>query len=150
VTPESSEVHTVSRSAQIEKSPPKPMLQKPTHDDAQTRRSNQPSASASKFVVPGAKAPWQTASVAVGGHFAPVLVTLKDKAAALQIFEDLQKRYAATLANKKAELKSFVGPDGQTWYHVAALPAATEAEAKAVCHALGSEGEALDCTVAPY
>ena len=154
-TPESSEAQTVFRPAQIEKSPTKPALQKPTHEEAAAWQSNQPSATAplSKSVVTGTKAskPWQTASVAVvAEHFAPVLVTLKDKAAALQIFEDLQKRHAATLANKKAELRSFVGPDGQTWYHVAALPAVTEAEAREVCHSLGSEGEALDCTVAPY
>ena len=68
----------------------------------------------------------------------------------MQIFGDLQHRHPATLSNKRGELKSFVGPDGQTWYHVIAVPAVTEAEAGAICRSLGPEGEALDCTVAAY
>jgi hypothetical protein len=133
----------------------KPTLQKPTHEVAPARQSSQPTSLAlePKPVVDGPKASktWQTASVAVvAGHFAPVLVTLKDKAAALQIFDDLQKRHAAALANKKAEFRSFVGPDGQTWYHVVAAPPVTEAEASNVCRSLGPEGEALDCAVAAY
>jgi hypothetical protein len=145
-TPAISEARTTLAPSHVPKSAPKPK--------EPARQSNRPTASApqSKPVVGGAKAapPWQTASVAAAAqHFVPVLVTLKYKPAALQIFEDLQTRHAA-LANKKAELRSFVGPDGKTWYHVVAVPAVTEEEATEVCHSLGSEGEALDCTVAPY
>ena len=93
---------------------------------------------------------WTTATVPTAApRFAPILVTLRDGPAALQIFEELKQRHGPTLADKRAHLKSFVGPDGNTWFRLIALPAVTEAEARKLCQALGAEGKALGCKVGP-
>lgn len=138
-------------------SPLQELLTRPSREDRSARLEIKPTIPvrqsnltiAAQRTKPAQAAPKTTGSVD-SRHFTPILMSLKDKTAALQIFEDLQRRHAAALANKRAEAASFIGPDGQLWYHVRALPAVTKAEAMEVCRALGPEGEAFDCTVAPY
>ena len=125
-----------------------------TSPDDPAQSGNQPTGSAvqsGRADDRAKKSPsWTTATVpAAAPRFAPILVTLRDGPAALQIFEELKQRHAAVLANKSAQLRSFVGPDGNTWFHLIALPAVTEAEARNLCQALGAEGKALGCSVAP-
>ena len=134
------------------------MVQPPKEGAAQ--HSNQRSPAAPQPARDGGGAEgsptWAAATVPLGAtvpaaapRFAPILLTLRDGPSALQVFEDLQKRHASALANKRAELRSFVGPDGNTWFRLIAVPAVAEAEAKKLCQALGAEGKALGCTVAP-
>ncbi len=145
-TPAISQVQSGLRPSHAQIFPPEPTLQK-----GSTRHINQPAAPQQWRVAVRPQGPLTSASApATAGRFAPVLLTLRDGPAALQIFEGLQKRHPDALANKKAEMRNFVGPDGQEWYRLLAVPAVTQAEATEVCHLLGSEGEALGCTVAAY
>jgi hypothetical protein len=132
--------------------PPKAMAKKPAPAEPQSDRSA--SLPAAKREATTAQPAWKTAVVtppaAPVGRYVPMLIELKDASAAKEIFADLQQRHPAVLSNKTAEIKSFTGSDGETWYHVVVLPVASEAEAIALCRSLGSEGEALDCRATPY
>ena len=135
-------------SAQVAVPPPK--VEAPQRVDSPTKAALQPDRGAGK-APPSQK--WAVATVpsapsAAAPRYASMFMTLKDGAAALQIFEDLKIRHAEVLADKRGELRSYVGSDGQTWYRVVALPAGTEVEATKICQSMGSEGHALGCTVA--
>ena len=82
--------------------------------------------------------------------FAPSILALRDGKAALQIYQDLQKRHPSVLGNKSAELRNFTGPDQTPWVQVLAVPTSSKEEAEAVCVKLGPEATALGCKVVPY
>jgi len=82
--------------------------------------------------------------------FAPSILALRDGKAALQIYQDLQKRHPSVLGNKSAELRNFTGSDQTPWVQVLAVPSSSKEEAEAVCVKLGPEATALGCKVVPY
>jgi len=82
--------------------------------------------------------------------FAPVILVLKDSKAALQIFQDVQRRHTAVLGNKTAEIRSVTGTDQTPWAQILAVPPSSKEEAQALCQQLGVEGTALGCKVVPY
>ena len=83
-------------------------------------------------------------------NFAPSILALRNGKAALQIYQDLQKRHPSVLRNKSAELRSFTGSDQTPWVQLLAVPPSTKEEAEAVCVRLGPEAKALGCKVVPY
>ena len=82
--------------------------------------------------------------------FAPSILALRDGKAALQIYQDLQKRHPSVLGNKSAELRNFTGSDQTPWVQLLAVPSSSKEEAEAVCVKLGPEATALGCKVVPY
>lgn len=82
--------------------------------------------------------------------FAPSILALRDGKAALQIYQDLQKRHPSVLGNKSAELRNFTGSDQTPWVQLLAVPSSSKEEAEAICVRLGPEAKALGCKVVPY
>ncbi|MCB1504470.1 MAG: SPOR domain-containing protein [Hyphomicrobiaceae bacterium] len=80
--------------------------------------------------------------------FVPVLILVKDPAAALEVYSRVRKRHPALLGTKTAEVES-VTHDNETWHRVVLRPAATKDAAQSVCQHLGAEGTALGCSVLP-
>lgn len=122
-------------------------------------RNREKVATVAEAPLPATKAPAETTtgfkttvkpSPAPVQKFAPVILVLRDAKAALQIYQDLQKRHALVLGNKTAELRNFTGSDQTPWVQLLAVPAASKEDAESICQSLGSEGKALGCTVTPY
>jgi hypothetical protein len=82
-------------------------------------------------------------------RYVPVLILLKNPAAALQVYSQLRKRHPTLLGTKTAAVKSVTMDNNETWYRVVLNPAGTKDAAQSVCQQLGAEGVALGCSVRP-
>jgi hypothetical protein len=82
-------------------------------------------------------------------HFVAVVFTHKDKAAALEAFADLQRRYASVLRQHRGELQEVDAGNKGIWHRVVVLPAGTREQARAVCQNLTTAGYDR-CWIKPY